>query len=365
MKAIRFEVLWAAASVLAIGGCGGGDDGVPCTVTTDPDGTTLLRCPDGSEVELRDGTDGTNGSNGTDGKNGTDGADGTDGTPGLAGTPGLGCSATEKVGNTVTIVCPDGPVGALSDGTDGTDGTSCSVVDDPSSGKQIRCTDGTSVAIADGVDGSSCSVQSNGDGTHTLRCTDGTTATLQDGRDGVDGTSCSVADNGDGSFTMSCADGSSVSWSAPRIACSARFDDAYADPILPIDAYYTRAGVTLSGGTALLVGGVSQGDAASLGIEGSAGPAALRLDAGLIDIGFNPPTRNVAIDLLRATTASTVTVEALRDGQIVGQATVDVTVPEPLVTVRFEGVAVDMLRVLPSSRVGLDNLRYDGLRCID
>jgi hypothetical protein len=356
MTAKRWSVALVSAAVLA--GCGG-DDGESCSVEEDADGNAVVSCPDGSEVVIRSGVDGTSGADGTDGSDGTDGTDGTDGAAGPAGPPGAACNTTDKVDGTVTVVCGDGPVGTLSDGSDGTDGTSCSVVDDPSSGKQIRCTDGTTVDLADGVDGASCSVTDNNDSTKTLSCTDGTVVTISDGRNGG---SCSVAESGNGRFTMSCDDGSSVTWSAPRFACAARFDDAWASSASSLDDYYAPSHLTLSGGT--LVGGASQSAPNSLGIDGTSGAAALRLDAGTHDLTFGILMRDVALDLIRADQDVTgVGVAALRGGVVVAEASVDLSVASHVATLRFEGIALDQVRITAGAIVGLDYIRFDGTRC--
>ncbi|MEW6430739.1 MAG: OmcA/MtrC family decaheme c-type cytochrome [Myxococcota bacterium] len=111
MREMRRVLVAAAAIVVAA--CSGppgkdGQDGQPCTVKNNNDGTATITCPDGSSVTVANGTDGTNGLNGTNGTN----------------------------------------------GTNGMDGTSCSVADGPDAGlKTISCTDGTSVIVSDGRNG--------------------------------------------------------------------------------------------------------------------------------------------------------------------------------------------------------------------
>jgi hypothetical protein len=76
-------VILAAATVLTLG-CGApedGKDGGSCHVEQRDDGA-FLTCDDGTEAQVRNGTDGKDGA---DGAAGQDGADGKDGADGLAG----------------------------------------------------------------------------------------------------------------------------------------------------------------------------------------------------------------------------------------------------------------------------------------
>ena len=82
-----------------------------CTVTKNADSTSyVLKCPDGTEVEIQDGKNGENGAagkNGNDGKNGENGQNGQNGSEGTT-TPGAGCTLKELEGGSVSLECPDG-----------------------------------------------------------------------------------------------------------------------------------------------------------------------------------------------------------------------------------------------------------------
>ena len=74
-----------------------GQTGAPggnCTVTAvasgvaDPNGASLIQCPDGSQSLVLNGTDGTDGTNGTNGATGATGQTGATGTNGTNGTNG-------------------------------------------------------------------------------------------------------------------------------------------------------------------------------------------------------------------------------------------------------------------------------------
>lgn len=100
-----------------------GENGKPCSVKDNGNGTATITCADGTTVNVSNGTNGTNGTNGSNGSNGTNGAPGQNGTPGMNGTNGM-------------------------------NGTSCSVSANPDAGtKTITCTDGTSVTLTDGRNG--------------------------------------------------------------------------------------------------------------------------------------------------------------------------------------------------------------------
>jgi OmcA/MtrC family decaheme c-type cytochrome len=110
-----------AASVCAVACTGpAGENGKPCTVKDNNNGSATVTCPDGTTVTV------TNGSNGMNGTNGMNGAAGTNGMNGTAGT----------------------------NGSNGMNGTSCTLVINADAGsKTISCTDGTSVTLLDGRDG--------------------------------------------------------------------------------------------------------------------------------------------------------------------------------------------------------------------
>lgn len=114
-------------------------------------------------------TDGKDGSDGQDGKDGTDGASGRDGIDGLAGPAGergMSCSV-ESTSTGAVIRCEDGTEAYVQNGTNGTngtngsngtngtngrDGSSCSA-SRVSNGVLISCTDGTQSVVLDGEDG--------------------------------------------------------------------------------------------------------------------------------------------------------------------------------------------------------------------
>lgn len=107
------------ASALVIAACTGpaGEAGKPCSVKDNGNGTATITCPDGTTVNVSNGTNGTAGTNGMNGTNGTN------------GTPGM-------------------------NGTNGVNGTSCTVSTNPDAGtKTVSCTDGTSVTLLDGRNG--------------------------------------------------------------------------------------------------------------------------------------------------------------------------------------------------------------------
>jgi hypothetical protein len=171
----------------------------------------ILACPDGSQLVIKDGTDGIDGTNGVDGR---DGADGTscsvsgvpegalitcgDGTAVLVrhGEQGQSCGVQEtEVG--ALISCGDGSQMVLrhgldgADGANGADGTSCSVTESDI-GAVLSCTDGAMAVVrhgadgADGADGYSCSTHLVEGGAY-VECDDGTAALIKNGTDGQDG----------------------------------------------------------------------------------------------------------------------------------------------------------------------------------
>ncbi len=118
------RILLAAASCVVMAACAGpaGENGKPCSVKDNGNGTATITCADGTTIDVKSGT------SGTPGTNGTNGSDGTNGTNGTAGT----------------------------NGTNGVNGTSCTLVVNPDAGsKTITCTDGTSATLLDGVDANS------------------------------------------------------------------------------------------------------------------------------------------------------------------------------------------------------------------
>ncbi|WP_373049520.1 hypothetical protein [Vulgatibacter sp.] len=107
------------------------------------------------------------------------------------------CTVVENGDGTSTITCPDGTTSTVG---------GCSVEGNDDGTRTITCADGTSVTVRDGEDGSSCSVADNGDGTKTISCTDGTEVTVRDGADAPE--SCTVTPRGDGTLLLTCPDGS-------------------------------------------------------------------------------------------------------------------------------------------------------------
>lgn len=133
MKTHLSRVLVAACAAL-LAACPGpaGQDGKPCAVKDNGNGTTTISCPDGTTATVANGTPGTPGTNGSNGTNGTPGANGTNGMNGANGSNGANGT----------------------NGTNGVNGTSCSVSANPDAGtKTITCTDGTTVVVRDGTNG--------------------------------------------------------------------------------------------------------------------------------------------------------------------------------------------------------------------
>lgn len=101
-----------------------------CTVIPGPEGSgeSVLRCGDGTSVNISDGEGGQDGSPGSDGEDGQDGLMGQDGDAGSPGARGM-------------------------DGLSGMDGTSCAVEDRMDGTYLLRCEDGSEVIISDGAQG--------------------------------------------------------------------------------------------------------------------------------------------------------------------------------------------------------------------
>jgi hypothetical protein len=91
---------------------------------------------------------------------------------------------------------------------------------------------------------------------------------------------------------------------------------------------------------------------------------ALRLDAGSHDLTFGILMRDVALDLIRADQDVTgIAVTALRGGVVVAATSVDLSVATHVATLRFEGIALDQVRITAGATVGLDYGRFDGTHC--
>lgn len=84
-----------------------GQNGAPCTVTDNGNGSATISCPDGTQVVV---------------SSGAPGADGTAGTPGANGVNGTSCSVAQNPdAGTKTITCSDGTTVTLTDGRNGVD----------------------------------------------------------------------------------------------------------------------------------------------------------------------------------------------------------------------------------------------------
>ena len=83
-----------------------------CTVSSNADSTAyILSCPDGTEVEVvngKDGSDGKDGKKGSDGKSESGGKNGEDGSDGKKDSAGEGCTIKELDGGSISLTCPDG-----------------------------------------------------------------------------------------------------------------------------------------------------------------------------------------------------------------------------------------------------------------
>ena len=133
--------------------------------------------------------------------------DGATGPAGARGEDGAPCAVTDNNDGTKTIACPGSPSVTIANGKAGTDGkegnagTSCTVKDNGDGTSTISCTDDTEVIVKNGAP---CTAVDNNDGTKTITCPDSPPVVVKDG------TSCTVVDNGDGTAVLSCTDGSRV-----------------------------------------------------------------------------------------------------------------------------------------------------------
>lgn len=97
-----------ALSLVAFTGCSNDDNGAEpkmvgsCTIVDKGDGTSAIRCPDGSEIVVKNGT---NGAPGEDGNNGKDGAQGQSGKDGKDGKDPSPCTLTDNADGTQTLTC--------------------------------------------------------------------------------------------------------------------------------------------------------------------------------------------------------------------------------------------------------------------
>lgn len=106
-----FLTSFVALSLFAIAGCGSDDADADsngagtCRVVDLGDGTSAIRCPDGSELVVKNGT---NGQVGKDGKDAVDGKDGKDGKDGADGKDADStCSLAHNEDGTHTLTCGD------------------------------------------------------------------------------------------------------------------------------------------------------------------------------------------------------------------------------------------------------------------
>lgn len=80
--ALRLTSFFALFSLLAVPGCGSddgeGDAAGACSIVNRGDGTSVIQCPDGSELVVNNGTDGKDGVDGKDGEKGDKGDKGDD-----------------------------------------------------------------------------------------------------------------------------------------------------------------------------------------------------------------------------------------------------------------------------------------------
>lgn len=105
------KALWLtpifALSLLAVPGCGSDDAEADaagaCTVTDLGDGTSAIRCPDGTELVVQNGKDGDKGDKGDQGDKGNTGEDGKDGKDGKDAEPP--CSLAENADGTHSLTC--------------------------------------------------------------------------------------------------------------------------------------------------------------------------------------------------------------------------------------------------------------------
>ena len=116
---MKRSLLVAALASIAFSCTGtNGQDGKPCTVKDNADGSATITCPDGSTTRVTSGTPGK------DGANGANGSDGKNGMAGMNGMAGTSCSVTQDAdAGTKTVACTDGTKVVLQDGKNGSDAT--------------------------------------------------------------------------------------------------------------------------------------------------------------------------------------------------------------------------------------------------
>ena len=101
--------------------------------------------------------------------------DGATGPAGARGEDGAPCAVTDNNDGTKTIACPGSPSVTIANGKAGTDGkegnagTSCTVKDNGDGTSTISCTDDTEVIDKNGAP---CTAVDNNDGTKTITCPD-------------------------------------------------------------------------------------------------------------------------------------------------------------------------------------------------
>jgi OmcA/MtrC family decaheme c-type cytochrome len=95
-----------------------------------------------------------------------------------AGKDGSSCSVENNADGSTTIRCDDGTNVSIPAPESG---TSCTVTSNGDGTSTITCEDGTTVVVPGGTPGTSCTVVDNGNGTKTITCEDGTHVTVEDG----------------------------------------------------------------------------------------------------------------------------------------------------------------------------------------
>ncbi len=106
-----------------------GQDGQPCSVKDNTDGTATITCPDGTTVTVTPKA-GQNGMPGQNGQNGMPGQNGQNGMPGQNGMNGTSCTVRAVDAGVKVITCTDGTSVTVTDGTNGQNGTGGSTVVD-------------------------------------------------------------------------------------------------------------------------------------------------------------------------------------------------------------------------------------------
>lgn len=104
----RSLIPFVTVSLLTVAGCGGGGEATTvgtCTIVDLGDGTSAIRCPDGSELVVKNGEKGDKGDKGDKGEKGDPGEKGADGKDGKDAEPT--CTLTDNGDGTVELTCGD------------------------------------------------------------------------------------------------------------------------------------------------------------------------------------------------------------------------------------------------------------------